>query len=137
MLGVRALSATAATLMGLLIAPDPASACRFLTQRPPIAGEFQTIVIADVDVARDTGVNNAWVWEIESRLTEVVTGQPAAETYGFRYTTGTNGCSSAPPTGRFVLYIAKTVAGERVVQSLPLEEALTVDPRVNAARQGH
>ena len=134
MIGRRGLWAVATTL-GLLIAPGTASACRVSVAPPRIAGEFQAIVIADVDAARDTGATNAWVWEIEAHVTEIVTGEPAATAYGFRHNTGTNGCSPAPPTGRFVLYIASTAQGERVVEALPLERAMALDPRVHAARQ--
>jgi hypothetical protein len=117
--------------LGFLMTPGAASACRFSVAPPRIAGEFQAIVVAEIDVARDTGVNNAWVWEIEAHVTEIVAGEPAAATYGFRHSTGTNGCSPDPPTGLFVLYIANTANGERVVEALPLERALNVDPRVN------
>ncbi len=118
-----------------MTAPSAASACRFSVAPPRIAGEFQAIVIAEIDAARDTGVSNAWVWEIESHVTEIVAGEPAATAYGFRHSTGTNGCSPDPPTGLFVLYVANTAQGERVVEALPLEKALNVDPRVHALLQ--
>ena len=136
MAGMRCLWTAAAMVMGLLIAPDTASACRVSVAPSRIGGEFQAIVIADIDVARDTGAANAWVWEIEAHVTGVVAGQPAAGTYGFRHLTGTNGCSPAPPAGLFVLYIANTPPGERVLEALPLEKALAVDPRVSAALAG-
>ena len=134
MTGARALFAAAAA-SALLMAPSAASACRFSVAPPRISGEFQAIVIAEIDVARDTGVNNAWVWEIEAHVTGIVAGEPAAATYGFRHSTGTNGCSPDPPTGLFVLYVVNTPQGERVVEALPLEKALNVDPRVYALLQ--
>ncbi len=112
MTGFRGLLAGTAAL-ALLMAPTAASACRFRVVPPRIAGEFQAIIIAEIAVARDTGATNAWVWEIEADVTEIVAGEPAAMAYGFRHITGTNGCSPAPPTGRFVLYIANTAQGER------------------------
>ena len=77
MLAVRALCVAAA--LGFLMAPGAASACRFSVAPPRIAGEFQAIVVADIDVARDTGVNlagdtNAMIAALESnpRLVDLV-----------------------------------------------------------------
>ena len=117
-------------MLSLLLVPGTASACRYLVTPPKIDGEFQAIVIADIDVARDTGQTGFWVWEIEAHVTGIVAGRADTASYGFRYITGSNGCSPAPPVGRFVLYITDTAHGERVTQSLPLEEAMAADPRV-------
>lgn len=135
MIGFRVVLAAAAAA-ALLMAPSAASACRFSVAPPRIHGEFQAIVIAEIDVARDTGSTSAWVWEIEAHVTHVVAGEPTAASYGFRHSTGSNGCSPDPPTGRFVLYIANTAQGERVVEALPLEKAMRVDPRFSAAQSG-
>jgi hypothetical protein len=117
----------------LTAAPGAASACRYLTTPPKIEGEFQAIIVAEVNAARDTGQPNAWVWEIEALVIRVIEGRPGSDTYGFRYFSGTNGCDPAPPRGAFVLYISETPQGERVAEALPLPDAERLDPRVRVA----
>ena len=120
----------------LVVAPTAASACRFIVTPPKIDGDFTAIVLAEVDVARDIGQTGSWTWEIEARVDQVIDGQPGFDAYGFRYNSGSNGCSSSPPSGLFVLFISTTPQGERVTEALPLWKARDVDPRVHTATVG-
>ena len=124
---------SALVAIAFVAAPSAASACRVSAVPPRIGGDFQAIVLVDISAARDTGAVGWWTWEMESHVDRVIAGQSASEIYHFRQTTGSDGCSSEPPSGQWVLYIEKGDEGERVTEALRLESALNLDPRVAAA----
>lgn len=119
--------------VGLLAAPVPAWACR--TAVPAITGDFYTIVMVEILRTRQVTEPGWWTWDVEARVEQVIAGHPDAETYSFRHTTGSNGCSRQTPAGRWVLYVQDAVEGQRVVEALPLAEALQLDPRVTTVAQ--